>query len=103
MPSQMGRVVQADGKSETLIGLPQPINPYESPRVTTTSTLVPHPELVGTLARRGWAYRRIEIRGRFDAVVEDDGRGMGYETVLLNGQPIARVTSTGHLSLADRL
>jgi hypothetical protein len=75
---------------------PKPIiNPYESPRVTTTSTLEPHPELVGTLARRRWAYRKIEVRGRFDAVIEYDGRGMGYETVLLNGLPVARVTSTG--------
>jgi len=70
-------------------------NPYASPQTSDWRLNSAHPGLSGTLAKRSWAYRRIEIRGTHGCVIEYNGRGLGYETVLVNGQVAARVSSGG--------
>jgi hypothetical protein len=70
-------------------------NPYASPQNSDWQLTQTHPGLSGTLAKRSWAYRRIEIQGTHSCVLEYNGRGLGYETVLLNGQVAARVSNGG--------
>lgn len=43
--------------------------------------------------RRGWLLRQIRLSGDISAVVEYSGRGMGYESVRVNGIPVAESAS----------
>jgi len=67
-------------------------NPYASPRAIENEPVRVHPELFGTLTRKRWIYRRIELNGKSNAIIEYNGRGVGYETVFVNGEIAARVT-----------
>ncbi len=69
-------------------------NPYRSPASDglepSASRLDKSAEWHARLTRRAWVYRRLQIAGRTDAVVEYNGRGFGYESVLVNGKTAAR-------------
>lgn len=67
-------------------------NPYASPHATDCELVHPHPDIYGVLLGRSWVYRRIELHGRSNAVIEYNGRGLGYETVRVNGDIVARVS-----------
>jgi hypothetical protein len=51
---------------------------------------------------RSWLLRKLTISGPSPCVVEYNGRGMGYETVLVNGVVAARARG-GLFTLAPRL
>jgi len=87
-----GHVIYSEGDCSRLARLP---NPYESPQAVGGQLTPGHPDFSGTLTRRSWTYRRIELHGKYSAVIEYNGRGLGYETVLVNGQVAARVFSHG--------
>jgi hypothetical protein len=70
-------------------------NPYASPQTSDWRLNLAHPGLSGTRTKWSWAYRRIEIRGTHSCVIEYNGRGFGYETVLVDGQVAARVSNRG--------
>lgn len=67
-------------------------NPYESPRAVDNEPVRVHSELFATLTKKGWLYRRIELNGRSNAIIECNGRGLGYETVFVNGEIVARAS-----------
>lgn len=67
-------------------------NPYASPRAVENESVRVHPELFGTLTKKRWVYRRIELNGKSNAIIEYNSRGLGYETVFVNGEIAARVT-----------
>jgi hypothetical protein len=70
-------------------------NPYASPQNSDWRLNRAHPGLSGTLAKRSWAYRRIEIHGTHSCVIEYDGRGSGFEAVLVDGHVVTRVSDGG--------
>jgi hypothetical protein len=64
-------------------------NPYRSPSTDAgeapriTSDDMSHVQAV--IVRRGIAFREIRLSGAIEALIEYNGRGIGYESVLVNG------------------
>lgn len=76
------------------------LNPYAPPRINGCNAPLYAPtEFVVVLDSRSWLYRRLLVSGPSPCVVEYNGRGPGYETVLVNGEVATRATSGGlHLA-----
>ncbi|MBC8355541.1 MAG: hypothetical protein H8E66_26485 [Planctomycetes bacterium] len=70
-------------------------NPYQSPPSCELDVRSGHPHLGCVLTKWRWVYRRFELNGQSDAVIEYNGRGVGYETVFVNGVVAIRVSSPG--------
>lgn len=67
-------------------------NPYASPRYHLDGVIEGNDALDVQVVdvRRSLAWRRLTLAGRSPAIVEYNGRGPGYETVLVNGQVAGR-------------
>jgi hypothetical protein len=65
-------------------------NPYQSPRAAG-GPIVAQP--AGILIDRGWLYRKVQLSDPFNATIEYNGRGFGFETVLVDGRIVARPIS----------
>ncbi len=57
-------------------------NPYRSPADDLPLASQPSE---GKLVARGWLYRKIEVPAPINATIEYNGRGLGYESVSVNG------------------
>ena len=68
------------------------LNPYQSPEATNRGGPEYSPgEFSVHVLARGWLLRRLAVSGPCPCVVEYNGRGMGFESVLVNGALAARV------------
>ncbi len=65
-------------------------NPYRSPTADCGPVLTQH---AGTLIDSGWLYRKVQLPHPFNTTIEYNGRGFGFESVLVDGQIVARQTS----------
>jgi hypothetical protein len=45
------------------------------------------------LIESGWLYRSVYLAPPYDLIVEYNGRGLGHETVLVDGTVVSRMTS----------
>ena len=71
---------------------PPSLNPYVSPRASSFEGPHGHSEeIFARVLRRRWLVRRLALFGRSDAVIEYNGRGLGHETIRVNGQIAKRV------------
>ena len=79
------------------------LNPYASPQVPWSEEPVFSPaEYSVHVISRSWLYRRLSVSGPCPCVIEYNGRGLGYETVLLNGVVVTRARGKG-MRFAPRL
>jgi hypothetical protein len=65
-------------------------NPYRSPTADCAVTPAEH---VGTLIDRALLYRKVKLPSPIDATIEYYGRGLGYESILIDGRLAIRKTS----------
>lgn len=94
----MRRGSRAEESSTNPLGSCEPdsrtLNPYASPQFPCRDEPVYlDAEYAVVLQARGWAYRRLLVSGPCPCVVEYDGRGIGYESVYVNGELATRVQS----------
>lgn len=71
-------------------------NPYEPPQSLSPGVWLAREDggdIQASLLSRGWVYRRILIIGPITAEVEYNGRGLGFETVRVDGEIVARQSS----------
>jgi hypothetical protein len=70
-------------------------NPYAAPREVLRYEIQPG-ELNWSAVHvdRRWAYRRVELHGPLSAVIEYNGRGIGFESVLVDGEVAGRASGT---------
>jgi hypothetical protein len=74
-------------------------NPYAAPEAALAGPVYHASEYSAHLLRKGWIYREIAVSGPCPAVIEYDGRGLGFETVRVNGF-VATRESVGFFSAA---
>ena len=65
-------------------------NPYRSPASVCGATPTQN---VGNLLDSGWLYRKVQLPTPINATIEYNGRGLGCESVLIDGKLVARKTS----------
>jgi hypothetical protein len=69
------------------------INPYHPPKTCPGASFFPGDEwseVQASLLARSLAYRRILLTGGVLAEVEYNGRGLGFETVTVDGKLVSR-------------
>ena len=68
------------------------VNPYASPLADSRGEPEYSPvEFSAQLLSRGWLRRRLAVSGPCPSIVEYNGRGIGYESVHVNGALAVRV------------
>ncbi len=65
-------------------------NPYRSPcndqQAIRVAQSIESPRFRASLDHRGLVYRRVQVSGEIDALIEYNGRGLGHESVFVNGR-----------------
>ncbi|HZN35056.1 MAG TPA: hypothetical protein VFB80_14605 [Pirellulaceae bacterium] len=68
------------------------VNPYASPLAQSRGEPEFSPvEFSAQLLSRGWMRRRFAVSGPCPCIVDYNGRGIGYESVLVNGALAVRI------------
>lgn len=72
-------------------------NPYRSPTAEDADVpvirTVDGRSVEAALIHRGWCYRKVHLSGGIEAVVEYNGRGLGFETVRVNRRVVLRAAN----------